>query len=293
MNDWRQLYPFKSYEIMIRHLRMHYLDEGEGEVLLLLHGNPTWSFYWRNIISGLRDKYRLIVPDHIGCGFSEKPSRREYPFTLRRRVEDILELVEKLDLRNITLLAHDWGGAIGMGAAVFRPERFSRFILCNTAAFRFPGCPGRIALCRIPVFGDVAVKGFNVFARAAIKMAVMKKERMDSVTRAGLLAPYDSWNHRLAVHEFVRDIPFRPGQRSYDTLVEIEHGLKKLNSRPVCLIWGNDWCFTPKFMERFQEYFPVAEPHFFPDAGHYIVEDKYEQMIPIIDDFMQRFPLSV
>ena len=266
---------------------MHYLDEGTGEVLLLLHGNPTWSFYWRNIILGLRDKYRLVVPDHIGCGLSEKPTRKEYPFTLERRIADISELIETLDLQNITLLAHDWGGAIGMGAAGENPDRFSRFILCNTAAFRFDSCPKRISICQTPFFGDIAVKWFNVFARAALTMAVKKPERMTLQTRAGFLAPYDSWNNRTAIHEFVLDIPLKKTDRSYETLTDVEHCLWKFKKYPVCLIWGNDWCFTPEFMERFKEFFPDAETHYFQDAGHYVVEDKYEEMIPIIDEFMR------
>ena len=142
--DWRSLYPFQSHEATVAGRRYHYLDEGTGPVLLLVHGNPTWSFYWREIVTALRGKYRLIVPDHIGCGLSEKPSPTEYPFTLARRVEDLGELIEQLDLEQITLIAHDWGGAIGMGAAVAAPERFSRFVLLNTGAFPPPYVPLRI-----------------------------------------------------------------------------------------------------------------------------------------------------
>ncbi len=285
MSDWRHLYPFESHELTVAGRRMHYLDEGAAETILLVHGNPTWSFYWRNIILGLRDKYRLIAPDHIGCGLSEKPGRYEYPFTLQQRMEDLWELIETLDLQNITLMAHDWGGAIGMGVAGLHPERFSRFILCNTGAFRFSSCPRRIAVCKIPVFGDVAVKGFNAFARAATFMAVEKP--MDKTVKAGFLAPYDSWRNRTATHEFVRDIPLSKRDRSYETLMEVEHRLWKFKNHPVCLIWGaKDWCFTPEFMLRFQDFYPHAKTHLFDDAGHYVIEDKHAEIVPLVDGFM-------
>ncbi|MDO4575636.1 MAG: alpha/beta fold hydrolase [Planctomycetia bacterium] len=286
MESWRSLYPFASHEIMVGGLRYHYLDEGTGPTLLLLHGNPTWSFYWRNLVLGLRDSFRLVVPDHIGCGLSEKPSRKEYPFTLRRRIEDAAELVKRLDLRDVTLIAHDWGGAIGMGLAAEYPERFRRFVLCNTGAFRFPGCPFRIRVCRIPGFGDLAVKGFNAFAGAAVHMAVEKP--LPGAVKAGLLAPYDTWHNRIATHEFVRDIPLSPRDRSWETLVKVEAGLAQFRDRPVCLIWGmRDWCFTPAFLKRFQEFFPQAQTHPFPDAGHYVVEEVPREIVSLIRQFIK------
>ena len=114
--DWRSLYPFASHYFPTSSgARLHYLDEGPADAppLLMIHGNPTWSFYWRNLVLGLRDKYRCIVPDHIGCGLSDKP--QDYPYTLTQHIANLNELVQKLDLRNATLLAHDWGGAIGLG----------------------------------------------------------------------------------------------------------------------------------------------------------------------------------
>jgi len=139
--DWRALYPFESREILVGGQRIHYLDEGTGPTLLMVHGNPTWSFAWRNVILGLRDRFRCVAVDHVGCGLSAKPSAAEYPYRLARRIADLNEFIEKLDLRAIALAAHDWGGAIGLGAAVAAPERFDRFALMNTAAFRMPTCP--------------------------------------------------------------------------------------------------------------------------------------------------------
>jgi haloalkane dehalogenase len=272
--------------------RCHYLDEGTGPVLLMVHGNPTWSFYWREMVRALRDRYRVVVIDHIGCGLSDKPPASQYSYRLARRVADLRQLIEKLDLRQITLVGHDWGGGIGMGAAVATPERFARFVLMNTAAFRSSICPRRIHACHLPLLGPLAIQGLNVFVRAALRMAMERHERMTPAVRAGYLAPYDSWQHRIAVYKFVMDIPLSPKHPTYQTLADIEAGLPTLRDHPMCLIWGmRDWCFGPPFLERFCDFFPSAEVHRLPDAGHYVVEDAYEEIIPLVGAFVQNHPL--
>jgi haloalkane dehalogenase len=286
--DWRSLYPFASQELKIDGLRYHYLDEGSGPVLLLSHGNPTWSFFWREIVTALRGEYRLIVVDHIGCGLSDKPSPAQYPYRLARRAEDMNRLVEHLDLRDVTLVAHDWGGAIGMGAALLNTERYSRFVLMNTAAFRAPTCPWKIRLCHIPVLGQIGVQGLNLFVKAALVEATAKPERMTPLVQAGFAAPYDSWANRAAVYRFVQDIPLRPSHPSYQTLLDIENGLAQFRGHPVCFIWGmKDWCFTPWFLEKFREFLPQAEVHKIEDAGHYVVQDSPEQVIEIMRGFFK------
>jgi len=288
-HDWHPLYPFQSHEMILEGHHYHYLDEGQGPVLLMVHGNPTWSFYWRNLIQPLKKNYRVIAVDHIGCGLSDKPPVSEYSYRLAQRIADLSHFIEKLDLQKITLVAHDWGGGIGMGTAVAMPERFSRFVLMNTAAFRSTRCPWRIRACHIPLFGRFAVQGLNMFSRAALLMAVAKHDRMTPAVRAGLLAPYDSWAHRTAVYRFVQDIPLNTSHPSYQTLTNVEQGLPQFRQHPVCLIWGmQDWCFTPWFLDRFLEFFPQAEAHRLPDAGHYVVEDAHEQIVPLIQNFLQK-----
>ncbi len=288
--DWHSLYPFESHEIRLDGLRYHYLDEGAGPALLLVHGNPTWSFMWREIVRALRGKFRLIVPDHIGCGLSDKPisSAIFLPAGPPRRA-DLGRLIEHLNLQRITLVAHDWGGAIGMGAAVAAPQRFQRFVLMNTAAFLAPRCPFRIRLCHLPLIGQLGVQGMNLFARMALDQAVAKHDRMTPAIRAGMIAPYDCWANRVAVYRFVCDIPLRPSHPTYQTILDIEKGLAQFSRHPVCLIWGmQDWCFTPWFLDRFLDFFPDAGVHRLPDAAHYVVEDAYEQIIPIMEEFVTR-----
>jgi len=299
-DDWKSEYPFASHFLPVGPHKLHYLDEGpalgvgsgsSGETLLCVHGNPTWSFYWRHLATAFRGRHRVVVPDHVGCGLSDKP--QDYEYRLAQHVANLRQLIERLDLRNITLLAHDWGGAIGMGAAVAEPSRFARIVLFNTAAFRSTRIPVRIAVCRTPVVGAWGVRGLNLFARAALSMATAKPERFTNRVRSGYLAPYDSYAHRVAIQRFVEDIPLKPSHPSYSKLLEIEQGLPKLAGVPKMFVWGmQDWCFTPHFLERFLEFYPDAEAHRFADCGHYVVEDAHERIVPLVDDFFARHPLK-
>ena len=235
--DWRPLYPFASHFLRLDAGRYHYLDEGAGKPLLLVHGNPTWSFHWRNLIAALRDRYRVVAPDHLGCGLSDKPQHFDY--RLASHIDNLSRLVTELDLRDATLVAQDWGGAIGLGAVLRTPERFSRLVLFNTAAFRASRMPWRIRICRTPGLGPILVRGLNGFARAALRMAVERPERLTLAVRSGYLFPYDSWRNRVAIDRFVRDIPMRPSHPSYSQLVEIERGLPTLADRPDAIDLGH------------------------------------------------------
>jgi pimeloyl-ACP methyl ester carboxylesterase len=289
--SWRSLYPFDSHFISLGPHQLHFLDEGAGQPLLFVHGNPTWSFYWRNLILGLRDRCRCIAVDHIGCGLSDKPAN--YDYTLAQRIDDLSQVVERLDLNRITLVAHDWGGAIGLGTVQKLKTRFSRIVLFNTGAFPPPFVPWRIAACRTPLLGTAAVRGLNAFARAALTMAVEKPERMTPDVRAGLLAPYDNWANRIAIDRFVRDIPFTPRHPTWNVLASIESGLKSLADLPIQLIWGlRDWCFRPECLARFIEHWPHAEVHRLADCGHYVVEDAHERIIPLMRKFLEQHPSS-
>ena len=177
----RHLYPFASHYFDTGGRRMHYVDEGAGPAVVMLHGNPTWSFYYRELITALRDSYRVIAPDHIGCGLSDKP--QDYPYTLATHIENLERLLDHLGLDDITLAMHDWGGAIGCGFAVRHPQRVGRLIVLNTAAF-LGRTPWRIRMCRLPVLGPLLVRGLNGFARTATLMAC--KDRLaDDARRAG------------------------------------------------------------------------------------------------------------
>ena len=286
MPDWRSLYPFESHELQLDGWRYHYVDEGAGKPLVMVHGNPTWSFYWRRLIEFFRSDYRTVAPDHIGCGLSDKP--QDYPYTLKQHRDNLVRLLEELDLQDVTLLVHDWGGAIGVGAALQTPERIGRLVLFNTAAFPPPYIPWRIRLCRFPSLGAWAIRRLNAFARPALWMATNQPRQLTPEIRAGLIAPYDSWENRVAVARFVADIPGGPRHPTWEVLEEIEAGLPRLASLPVQIIWGmKDWCFHSACLERFQKHFPHAQTHRMENAGHYVVEDAHEDILPLVKQFLQ------
>jgi haloalkane dehalogenase len=283
--DWRALYPFESRWHDHGGVRQHYVDEGAGPPLVLVHGNPTWSFFFRHLIEGLRDEWRVIAPDHVGCGLSDKP--QDYAYTLGTHVDNLERLLEALGVREATLILHDWGGAVGMGWAARHPARVKRFVVMNTAAWASRRVPLRIRACRIPLLGALAVRGLNLFVRAASIETVHHRERMTPAVRAGYLAPYDSWAHRIAVHRFVQDIPFRPDAPSLPVLGEMERTLPQFRDLPMLIQWGaRDWCFDRHFLDAWRERFPCAQVDVYEDAAHYLLEDAHERIVPRVRRFL-------
>lgn len=272
--------------------RMHYEDEGPrwAETLLCLHGNPTWSFFYRGLVAGLCDRWRLVVPDHLGCGHSDKPLGWSY--RLADHVANLERLVLALDLREITLVLHDWGGAIGMGFARRHPERIARLVILNTAAFPSPRMPWRIRACRAPLVGPYMVRRWNAFAGLAPRMAVERK--LPDEVREQFLAPYDTPAHRIAIQRFVEDIPMSPAHPSWSELEETGRALASFADRPACIVWGEkDWCFTPRFREEWMRRLPKAEVHRLEHAGHWLLEDEPEQALGFVRGFLERTPLAI
>jgi haloalkane dehalogenase len=225
------------------------------------------------------------VPDHLGCGFSDKPA--DYPYRLRNHVDNLEQLLESLAIERCILVVHDWGGAIGMGWAGRHPERVAGMVVLNTAAFPFNRIPARIALCRWPVLGSLLIRGLNGFARAANHMAVTRP--MQPEIAQGFLAPYNSWHNRIAVHRFVQDIPMDPRHPSWETLTAIEQSLARLRDIPMLLCWGGrDFCFNKQFYDEWRRRFPEAEAHYFATAGHYVLEDGFAEIRPLIEGFLER-----
>lgn len=284
--DLKKLYPFRSHFHDLQGFKYHYLDEGQGHPVVMLHGNPTWSFYYRNLVLGLRDQYRVVVPDHMGCGLSDKP--QQYNYQLAQHIANLEILLEELQLKDITLVLHDWGGAIGMGWAARNPGLVKRFVIFNTAAFLMPQIHILLKICRLPLLGPLAIRGFNAFAGMATILACKKREKMTPTVKAGYLFPYDNYANRIATLRFVQDIPMTAADASYPILQAIEHGLEMFKNHPMLIAWGGkDFVFTGDFLQRWQEFFPQAQVKEFPAAGHYVVEDAEEEILPLMKDFLK------
>ena len=283
------LHPFRSHWLDLDGWRYHYLDEGprEAPVVLMLHGNPTWCFHFRRLLAPLSERYRVVVPDHLGCGLSDKPQR--YPYTLAHHAANLQRLIDALELRDVVLAMHDWGGAIGFGCAMREPARFRALVLFNTAAFLLPSCPLRIRMCRVPGLGALLVRGLNAFARAALWFATSKPERFPAEVRRAYLAPYDSWANRIALHRFVLDIPLEPDHPTRSLICEIEKSLAAFRERRTLILWGaDDFCFTRVFLNRWRELLPRSEVHLLEGAGHYVVEDAHDEVLARLTGFLAR-----
>jgi haloalkane dehalogenase len=283
------LYPFQGHFFDRDGLRLHYIDEGAGKPVVMLHGNPTWSFYYRNLVLALRDSHRTIVPDHIGCGLSDKPDDSRYSYTLAQRVSDLESLLDHLEItRDITLVLHDWGGMIGTAYAVRHPERIARMVILNTAGFHKPAgkrLPRSLWWCRNTPLGPFLIRGLNAFCLGAARYCVMRPMSPD--VRAGYLAPYDSWANRIAVLRFVQDIPLTPADPSFALVSEVQDKLERLRDVPMLICWGmRDFVFDGEYLAEWERRVPRAQVHRFPDAGHYVLEDAGNEIRTLLREFL-------
>ena len=282
---FEDLYPFKSNFLDIDGFKYHYLDEGSGEAIVMLHGNPTWSFYYRNLILGLRENYRIIVPDHIGCGMSDKP--QDYSYHLENHINNLTVFLHTLNVPNLSLIVHDWGGPIGLGYAVQNPEKISKMVVLNTTAFVTKRFPLRILACKLPIVGDFLIRKCNLFALGAIYMACKNRKKMTREVKLGYLKPYDNYANRIANLRFVEDIPLNRKHPSWQMGMSISNQLDKLSDKPMLICWGDrDFCFTHFFLKEWKRQFPKAGVHRFADAGHYVLEDAFDEIQPLVKKFL-------
>lgn len=292
MNDMRnqitklglgEAYPFRSQFLQLEKNNLHYIDEGQGQPMLMLHGNPTWSFYYRNLITTFSKKFRTIVPDHMGCGLSDKP--QDYNYCLESHIQNTYQLIRFLDLKNIILIVHDWGGAIGFGLLTRYPELFDRVVILNTAAFLSEHIPKRINFLKNSKVGEYLTRKFNLFAWPATFMTTVRP--LSRAVKAGYLLPYNSWENRVAVARFVQDIPMDEKHPSFKTLHDIENKLPSL-TQPKLILWGGkDFCFNHHFFEKWLEIYPDASAYWYPKAGHYILEDELDEVSLKIWEFVK------
>ncbi|NVN98938.1 MAG: alpha/beta fold hydrolase [Geobacteraceae bacterium] len=283
-------YPFSGKYFDLNGIKYHYLDEGAGSPVVMVHGNPSWSFYYRNLVKALSTGHRCIVPDHVGCGFSDKPGDDRYDYTLSRRVDDLERLIDSLHLQEkITLVVHDWGGMIGMTWASRHPQRVEKLVILNTAAFPMPKAkklPLGIKICRDSLLGTLLVRGFNAFARGAAYVGCKLNPLSQEMQNLYCL-PYDSWQNRIATLRFVQDIPLKAGDKGYDLISSTAESLKFFKDLPMLILWGEqDFVFDRHFLDEWIRRFPQAKVHSWKDGGHYILEDVKEEAVPLIKEFI-------
>ena len=281
--ELKSIYPFESKYFEVGDHKLHYVDEGIGDVIFLIHGNPTWSFYYREIIKDLSTKYRVIALDHLGCGLSDKPDY--YDYTLANRVHHLTNFINSFQLEKYSMMVHDWGGAIGFGHATNHASEIHKMIILNTAAFLSTKIPFSISLCKNKFFGKFLVESLNGFCFPATFMTTTKK--LSPLVKSGYLAPYQNKKNRKAIYEFVKDIPLDSKHKSFDTLKTIESKLDLIQCPKLVLWGGRDFCFNDHFYRQWQSIYPDAKFKYYENAGHYVIEDEKSDTLQMINDFLE------
>ncbi|WP_062986396.1 alpha/beta fold hydrolase [Nocardia anaemiae] len=270
------LYPFADHFDEIDGSLVHYVDEGSGAPLIMLHGNPTWSFLYRDVIIGLRDQFRCIAVDYPGFGLSQ--AAPGYGFTPAEHAHVVEQLITRLDLRNATLLVQDWGGPIGFAIATRHPDRFAAFVIGNTWAWP-KSDPGTQAFSRFlggPIGGWLILRR-NFFVERIIPAGVRRKKLAPTVMDA-YRGPFPTPRSRRPVHVFPREIL---GSRAF--LAEVERGLEAVRNRPALLVWGtDDVAFRAPERRRWEEQFEDHRTVLLNGAGHYIQEDAADEIVAAI-----------
>jgi olefin beta-lactone synthetase len=291
------LYPFRSRFVTVgrgtatggtRGHRMHYVDEGSGPVVVCLHGNPTWGFLFRNLIAALRDDFRVIVPDHVGCGLSEQPG--DVCFRAGDRIGHLEDLLAELGIGRFSLVMHDWGGPLGTGLAVRRPADVERLVYFNTTLAEMALLPGMIRRAAAPVIGKLLTHDTMQFLKLLTSFGVV--QAMPEEVKRGYLRPYQTRAGRRAIWGFVQDIPFSPSHPTALLMEDMVARLPALADTPVKIIWGmKDPCFHPGILRQVAARFPQADVVRVPDASHLVLEDAPGQSIAAVREFLGPAPV--
>ncbi len=284
--DFGGTFPFEARFLEVGDLRIHYVDEGDRDAppILMLHGNPTWSYMYREPIRSLAERgHRCIAFDHMGFGRSSKPPEpRRY--ILSTHVQNAIAVLDQLDLNDVTLVCHDWGGPIGLAAALERPGRIRRVVAMNTWAWELPSfLPSFLRQFRSEGLGEILALASNAVVESI--PGGMVSRNSDGVMMDAYRAPYPDYWSRLGTLAFIRDIPLTEHDVSAPLMGHIHESLAELNV-PLLLIWGmRDRVFVPAFLDQWQAVFPEAHKIEL-QAGHYLVEDCPGQVADAIHEFV-------
>ena len=282
-------FPFTPHYYTHNDFDMHYVDEGSGKPVVMVHGDPTWGYLYRNFIPILSQHHRCIVPDQIGMGKSAAPQERSL-YRLEQHGANLEALLLHLDLHDITLVLHDWGGPVGLGFATRHPERIKCLVLMNTWAFApWPGGPfPRLLEIIRSARGEAFVLQKNGYLEPALMGTTHDSEKLTKTVMDAYRAPFPTPESRLAMLCWSRDIPVEETDISYAEMKRIEQGLSQFNEIPILLIWGmQDPVLSPVVLHRWQQLYPHAITHELEDASHFLQEDAPERIVQWIETFLE------
>jgi haloalkane dehalogenase len=278
--DFGGTFPYEAHFVRAGDVALHYVDEGPRDAAptLFVHGNPTWSYMWRRPIAELSARGRRCVAfDHMGFGRSDKPPYLSaYP--LETHIDNALTVIDELDLRDITLVVHDWGGPIGLGAILERTARLRSLILINTWAWELPSfLPPFLREFRTEGLGEILALAGNLFVESM--PGAMARRDVDRLVMEAYRAPFPDYWSRAGMLAFQREIPLTEHDRSSTLMGSIHERLETLTV-PIRLIWAmRDRVFQPVFLEQWLEIYPNAEVIRIPHAGHFVLEDDPDAVV--------------
>ncbi|MBK8012158.1 MAG: alpha/beta fold hydrolase [Deltaproteobacteria bacterium] len=276
----RSLYPFESRFIDLDGHSIHYIDEGAGPTILFVHGNPTWSFLYRDIVRQLKPQFRCIAVDHPGFGLSR--AAEDYDFLPASHARVLDGFVAALGLTDFTIMVQDWGGPIGLWVAAKRADQVGGLVIGNTWAWPINGDKHfeRFSAMMGGPVGGFFIRHFNAFVNLMIPTNVKRKRLPREVMKA-YRGPFLTKDSRLPTRIFPREI-----RRSSAFLSEVEVGLEKLKSKPALIIWGDrDIAFRDKERARFEATFSNHRTVVLDGAGHYIQEAAPDEIAAAIRDW--------
>lgn len=274
-------YPFRSNFIDVKGQRMHYIDEGTGdETVLMVHSGMCWSFFFRKIVRKLSDKRRVVVPDLIGYGLSEKST--SFGYTLEDHIDSLEELAEKLALNNITIVVHGWGATTGLGYAVRHSKKIKRVVALNGVAFIIPIVFGMWLLGRIYLLGLLLVRTSNRFMKHFFKKT---GRQVTPAIKQVYLMPYDSYQSRIAIHRFIQNIPVSKWHPSWMSMIHIQRKLHTLKDVPFYIIWAKwDRFLGSGVFNKWRKYLPDAEFISFERSDFFMFEDEESELFKYVID---------
>jgi haloalkane dehalogenase len=282
--DWidRNDYPFASHHFQTDAGKLHYVDEGEGQPVVMIHGNPTWSFLYRKLIKKLSPKYRCIAPDHLGFGLSDKPA--DWTYLPEDHAKNLAALIDSLGLKNVTLVMQDWGGPIGMHYAVTHPENVARLIVMNTWAW--------------PVNRDLHYVMFSAFMGGPIGRMLIKKRNFFAGTMMRTMFGNQNKLDRAAHEHYLRALPTAEDRKgcyvfpkqivaSSPWLEQLWSNISVLRNKPALFVWGmKDIAFREKELQRWLSAYPNSRAERLDRVGHFVQEEAPEELAREVSSFL-------
>jgi haloalkane dehalogenase len=283
--DWidRNEYPFKSNYLQLPMGKMHYVDEGQGPAIVMVHGNPAWSFVYRHLIKGLSGKYRCVAPDLIGFGLSDKPY--DWSYLPKDHAANFNTLVETLGLKDITLVVQDWGGPIGLSYAVNKPENVKNLVIMNTWMWSVKGDPHYEKFSNFAggPLGRFLIRYFNFFAKNVMKMATADYSKLKPV-HAQYTKALPTTRDRKGSWVFPRQIIW-----SSEWLDSLWQQSPKIKDKPALMLWGmKDIAFREIELNKWIGLFSNKTVYKFENVGHFVQEEKGAELVPLVEEFMAK-----